>query len=572
MTPPEIDQLIEEGLTLYGQGDLDAALLAWEKALAADPENAQASSYVDYVRQNYDLLTGEAPAAELDAPFGIDDDPYQIEILPGEWERLSAPSITSAGQPASIAASSKLRRATSEVDEGWFMDDDESARLPAAAPLEIEAEEPPAVNFDDETREYQQSSNRAPKRAPSTDPSTDSARTEFGSEQTPGPVSGFQSQPTNLRERDTGFVKPTRTTKQSQPPPVEQFTTMSMPTLDNLPPEPALASASISLSYDDPPNTLSPEGVELVSTLPSPTPRELPETITPLLGSAPLDPLTGKPRTGTAELPQSLRLPAITEPPPPIAFGASMTRDVRTRDFDTQPTKSAGPKAVIPQSATTTRELKPSELSFGNMVSAPTRDLGIRPLGITGTATTPPLPDDELTSQRRAAPPVGEGTRADLILPFDPIDARTAQILDEIDEGVEVEGETREDKTRRRITTLFERALQWSQSGELDKSVAAIDLALSEDPNSALGQKLIHRHRDQMLNVFQAFLGDLQRQPMLARPLHELASAPISPRAAFLLSRIDGQLSLDELLDVSGMPKLEAYRYLCQLFLRGILR
>jgi tetratricopeptide (TPR) repeat protein len=551
MTPPEIDQLIEEGLTLYGQGDLDGALLAWEKALAADPENAQASSYVDYVRQNYDLLTGDA-VAELDAPFGIDDEPYQIEILPGEWERLSAPSI---GQPASI----KPPRATSDVDEGWFMDDDESARLKAAAPLEIEAEEPPAVNFDDETREYQSGSKRAP--------SHDSARTEFGSEQTP--VSGFHSQPTNLRERDTGFVKPTRTTKQSQPPPVDPFSTMSMPKLDNLPPEPALASASISLSYDDPSATLSPEGAELVSTLPSPTPRESVESLT--LG-APLDPLTGKPRTGTAELPQSLRLPAITEAPPPIAFGATMTRDVRTRDFDTQPTKSAaGPKAIIP-SATPTRELKPSELSFGNMVSAPTRDLGIRPLGITGTATAPPLPDDEQTSQHRAAPPVGEGTRADLILPFDPIDARTAQILDEIDEGVEVEGESKEDKTRRRITLLFERALQWSQSGELDKSVAAIDLALSEDPNSALGQKLIHRHRDQMLNVFQAFLGDLQRQPMLARPLHELASAPISPRAAFLLSRIDGQLSMDELLDVSGMPRIEAYRYLCQLFLRGILR
>jgi hypothetical protein len=29
-----------------------------------------------------------------------------------------------------------------------------------------------------------------------------------------------------------------------------------------------------------------------------------------------------------------------------------------------------------------------------------------------------------------------------------------------------------------------------------------------------------------------------------------------------------GSLSLDEILDVSGMPRLEAYRYLCQLFLR----
>jgi hypothetical protein len=166
---------------------------------------------------------------------------------------------------------------------------------------------------------------------------------------------------------------------------------------------------------------------------------------------------------------------------------------------------------------------------------------------------------------------VGDGTRADVILPFDPIDARSAQILDEVDEGAP-DREAKEDRTRRRITTLFERALAWAQAGELDKAVAAIDLALSEDPNSALGQKLVHRHRDQMLNVFQSFLGDLDRHPVLARPLHELANAPISPRAAFLLSRIDGMVTMDELLDVSGMPRIEAYRYLCQLFLRGILR
>ena len=107
---------------------------------------------------------------------------------------------------------------------------------------------------------------------------------------------------------------------------------------------------------------------------------------------------------------------------------------------------------------------------------------------------------------------------------------------------------------------------------DLERAVAAVDLALPEDPNSALAQKLIHRNREVIMGVFQAFLGDLERQPALARPLHELGAAPISPRAAFLLSRVDGQLSIDEILDVSGMPRLEAYRYLCQLFLRGILR
>ena len=87
-----------------------------------------------------------------------------------------------------------------------------------------------------------------------------------------------------------------------------------------------------------------------------------------------------------------------------------------------------------------------------------------------------------------------------------------------------------------------------------------------------LGQKLITRNKDTIMQIFQSFIGDLDRMPQLARPLHELSNAPINPRAAFLLSRIDGTLTIDELLDVSGMPRMEAYRHICQLFLRGILR
>jgi hypothetical protein len=167
--------------------------------------------------------------------------------------------------------------------------------------------------------------------------------------------------------------------------------------------------------------------------------------------------------------------------------------------------------------------------------------------------------------------PTAEGTKRDIVVPADAIDARAAQILDQVDADAPG-GETKEDRTRRRITDLIERAQAWSGITELDKAVTALELALSEDPSSALAQKLIHRNRDVILTIFQNFLGDLERQPALARPLHELGSARISPRAAFLLSRIDGTLTIDEILDVSGMPRIEAYRHLCQLFLRGILR
>jgi len=158
-----------------------------------------------------------------------------------------------------------------------------------------------------------------------------------------------------------------------------------------------------------------------------------------------------------------------------------------------------------------------------------------------------------------------------MVLSFDPIDARANEIMVEVDAGAAAD-EPAEERTRRRMSALLERATRWNDDGEVDRAVAAVDLAMSEDPNSVFAQKLLTRNRDTIMAIFQSFIGDSQRQPHLTKPLHELQNAPISPRAAFLLSRIDGTLTIDELLDVSGMPRMEAYRYLCQLLLRGILR
>src|SRR6185436_4641774 len=235
------------------------------------------------------------------------------------------------------------------------------------------------------------------------------------------------------------------------------------------------------------------------------------------------------------------------------------------------PTERKDPRGTLPTDlASAVRSAR--EAPFVNpLITAPTRDLGLRDTSAAPRAQT----EDEPTGPAEVIlPPVPPApTHTDVVLPFDPIDARAAQILDAIDRrSPPLPGESREDRTRRRIAALFEHAIEWSRAGELDRAVTAVDLALSEDPDSALTQKLIHRNRETILNVFQAFLGDLHRMPVLARPLHELAASPISPRAAFLLSRVDGLLSLDEILDVSGMPRMEAYRYLCQLFLRGILR
>ena len=114
----EIDRLIEEGLSLYGEGDLDGALLLWERVLVIDPDNAQANSYVDYVRMNYELLTSDSNN-EQSGPFGIgnDEPEYQIEILPDEDSVMpAAPLYMEAGE------------------EGWMFDDESNAASRSPSP------------------------------------------------------------------------------------------------------------------------------------------------------------------------------------------------------------------------------------------------------------------------------------------------------------------------------------------------------------------------------------------------------------------------------------------------------
>ncbi len=603
----ELDRLIEEGLTLYGQGDLDGALLVWEQALAVDPNNAQASSYVDYVRMNYEMLTTDAGNDES-APFGIaEEEPeYQIEIMPGEVR-------PEPGAPMYM----------DPQDEGWFMESepDKAGMMPQRRPseetidkmidlepqplmLEIEADEPPlpeppGVNFEDATREYEPRMVRI-TRAPTAEPlpkakdsdnpaindlfSQDNVTAEFQPEGTPGfgspdDVKSFATQVTDVKKRDLGFIKPTQPAPapdepftpdpdelpappvtrarrmSSQAPPSLQMTlrtpTESEPTV---PPPPA--TSEIALSYEDPREDSSDD---LISSLPSPKPahvtRDLPSNIVPPAAA---------PTSSASSQRISLESFDLGEPelPPEISVSfnaqtsAPLTPATPTRDFSEKPTEEI--------------RHRPPPAEPDPLVSAPTRELGLR-----SPMSRRALTEDEPTMSKPPLDPrllgIEGGTKSDIVLPFDPIDARTQQILDEVDEGV-TGTEQKEDQTRRRISALLERASEWSKGTDLDKAVAAVDLALSEDPSSALAQKLIHRNRDTIMSVFQNFLGDLNRQPVLARPLHELGAAPISPRAAFLLSRVDGTLSLDEILDVSGMPRLEAYRYLCQLFLRGILR
>ncbi|HUH00482.1 MAG TPA: hypothetical protein VML75_00725 [Kofleriaceae bacterium] len=128
-----------------------------------------------------------------------------------------------------------------------------------------------------------------------------------------------------------------------------------------------------------------------------------------------------------------------------------------------------------------------------------------------------------------------------------------------------------DDRVRLRVGAFIDRARLELDRGKTEVAVTALELALGEQPDSAVAQKLIHRHKDLLTEIYQMYLGNMGSIPTLAVPMHELSAKRLDSRAVFLLSRIDGTFTFEEILDMSGMSSLEAYRHLAKLLLEGIL-
>jgi len=66
--------------------------------------------------------------------------------------------------------------------------------------------------------------------------------------------------------------------------------------------------------------------------------------------------------------------------------------------------------------------------------------------------------------------------------------------------------------------------------------------------------------------------GSVVRVPVLAIKMAELQKRKLDHRAGFLLSRVDGDSSLEVLLDIGAMPRLEALKLVAELVEAGVLR
>jgi hypothetical protein len=193
------------------------------------------------------------------------------------------------------------------------------------------------------------------------------------------------------------------------------------------------------------------------------------------------------------------------------------------------------------------------------------------------TPTGTPMPDSRASTQHEysfldeegstTSGFRGEITHADSFPHFDPIAARGYEMLSAIDPTLE----DRELISLTMMGELLKRAAIYSDDGDLENAVIAIDLILSADRTTPGILDLLAKNFPFMTAVYEEYLGDRSRMPAITQQVDEIADVPLDRRAQYVLSLLDGNMSAAELIERADMPIVEAYRHLSLLILRRVV-
>ena len=107
--------------------------------------------------------------------------------------------------------------------------------------------------------------------------------------------------------------------------------------------------------------------------------------------------------------------------------------------------------------------------------------------------------------------------------------------------------------------------------GDYTGALEMAELMLAEEPGNLEAAECGENCRTVLEGMYAARIGPLDRVPMVVVPRSQMRWLSIDHRAGFILSLVDGSSSVEMILDVCGMPKLDALRILQELVQQKIL-
>ncbi len=101
--------------------------------------------------------------------------------------------------------------------------------------------------------------------------------------------------------------------------------------------------------------------------------------------------------------------------------------------------------------------------------------------------------------------------------------------------------------------------------GDFSGALAVAEQILTKEPDEPEAKAVAVKCRDVLYDMYASRIAGMDREVSVKMGTDQLRWLSLDHRAGFLLAMIDGGSTVDELLDVSGMPRLDALRILCDL-------
>lgn len=117
------------------------------------------------------------------------------------------------------------------------------------------------------------------------------------------------------------------------------------------------------------------------------------------------------------------------------------------------------------------------------------------------------------------------------------------------------------------LQEMNDRVALGDYSGALEIAEKLLEIDASNEAANACAENC----RNVLKQMYTARIGPLDRVPMVMVARDQLRWLSIDHRAGFVLSLVDGVSSLEMILDVSGMPELDALRILSELAQQRII-
>jgi len=116
------------------------------------------------------------------------------------------------------------------------------------------------------------------------------------------------------------------------------------------------------------------------------------------------------------------------------------------------------------------------------------------------------------------------------------------------------------------ISRALEQARQALGLGDLNLAVSYAESALrvAEGFDNAEAQLLIDREEVLIDRILETRLGSLEHR-LNVKVVPSSQDAKVSPEQAFLLSRVDGGVTVEEVLDLSPLPRRDTLRLLIEM-------